>query len=336
MLPQNPSPSQPDPGPSDLPRRPGSPSRRAVLTAGPALGVLGALGAAAPASATPRHHARHQHASQRCGRHRIRRIASVAYVEVNSNDLIRVGDYRLEGSGAPAFDIANIFAANFHRDGTHTVLHLNDRVQWALDHAAQQIRPLQKRGIKVVLSILGDHQGVGPANFTSRASADRFARQVAAVVRRYGLDGVDLDDEWAEYGKDGTPEVNDHSFVDLVGALRHRLGRGKLITFYAIGPSYEHTVHGRKRAGDQLDYAWNPYYGSWQEVEVPGMTRRQLGPGAIDVHTTSTARISELARRTAEEKWGAMIAYDLGADDSTAAVSAMTKELYGKAAVRKR
>lgn len=187
----------------------------------------------------------------------------------------------------------------------------------------------------MVLSILGDHQGVGPANFPDRRSAARFARDVAQVVDRYGLDGVDLDDEWAEYGKDGTPEPNDHSFVDLVTELRHRLGRRRLITFYAIGPSYEHTVDGRRQAGPLLDFAWNPYYGSWQEVEVPGMPRRRLGAAAVDVRTTSPARIRELAQRTATEGWGAMIAYDLGDVDSTAAVSAMTQGLYGTAAVRR-
>ena len=54
---------------------------------------------------------------------------------------------------------------------------------------------------KVLLSILGNHQGAGFANFTDYASADAFAADLEQVVKTYGLDGIDFDDEYAEYGK---------------------------------------------------------------------------------------------------------------------------------------
>lgn len=301
--------------------RPPRPTRRAVLTALPAAGLIGS---AAPALASPPGAGAEQ-----------RSPLAAAYVEVNNDDLVHAGDYVLAGTATPVFGAAIIFAANINRDGREAVLHLNERVQWTLDHAAEQIRPLQERGIKVLLSILGNHQGTGLANFPSRGAANRFAKQVGEVVDRYGLDGVDLDDEYSEYGKDGTPQPNEHSFVDLVASLRRELGRDRLITLYAIGSSAERTVFRNRRAGDLLDYAWNPWYGTWMVPDVPGMEASRLGPAAVDVRRTPTGQILELARRTSTEGCGVMIAYDVGAQDSTEAVSAMTRGLYGVGAERR-
>ncbi|WP_199787664.1 glycosyl hydrolase family 18 protein [Microbacterium sp. str. 'China'] len=158
------------------------------------------------------------------------------YVEVNSNDLANVADYTLAESGRPAVDLAMIFAANINYDGEQAVLHLNDRVTETLQDAQNQIRPLQAQGTKVLLSVLGNHQGAGFANFTSYADADAFAAQLADTVTAYGLDGIDFDDEWSNYGANGTPQPNPQSFGWLASALRDRLGPDKLITLYAIGP----------------------------------------------------------------------------------------------------
>ena len=84
-------------------------SRRSVLTG---LGVLAASGSASaglagPASAAPER--------------LLDRIASVAYIEVNTNSLLNAGRYTLD-DGSPAFDIAVIFAANINYDGTNLSL----------------------------------------------------------------------------------------------------------------------------------------------------------------------------------------------------------------------
>ena len=71
---------------------------------------------------------------------------SIAYVEVNNDDLANVGRYTLS-DGSPAFDVAIIFAANIDYDGSRAVLSLNERVQATLDDAANQIRPLPARGV---------------------------------------------------------------------------------------------------------------------------------------------------------------------------------------------
>ncbi|MGO2720826.1 MAG: endo-beta-N-acetylglucosaminidase H [Brachybacterium tyrofermentans] len=259
------------------------------------------------------------------------RIASVAYIEVNDNSLLNPGQYTLD-DGSPAFDIAVIFAANINYDGERAYLHLNENVQHLLDNADTYVRPLQEKGIKVVLSILGNHQGAGFANFPDAEAADRFALEVTTLVRRYGLDGVDLDDEWSEYGKNGTGQPNAFSFVSFVDSLRKRLPN-RLITFYVIGPSAERQEFEGRRVGDLVDYAWNPYYGSFLDFPVPGLPRSQYGAAAVDLGASDTSPelVRDLAQRTADGGYGAYVTYQLQTGDQTELVSAMTEPLYGSA-----
>jgi len=133
---------------------------------------------------------------------------TVCYVEVNSNDMREVGKYTLS-TGEPLFDIGVIFAANInYNTTTHKAeLFFNTQVTNVLTNKATYIQPLQAKGIKVTLSILGNHQGAGFCNFTSKAAATDFATQLSNAVTTYGLDGIDFDDEYADYGTNSTPST---------------------------------------------------------------------------------------------------------------------------------
>jgi hypothetical protein len=87
---------------------------------------------------------------------------AVMYVEVNDANFLNSGCYSLT-TGEPLFDIAIIFAANINYDvqSRRAVLSLNQNVSEVCLNASTYIRPLQEKGIKVLLSILGNHQGAG-------------------------------------------------------------------------------------------------------------------------------------------------------------------------------
>ncbi|CAM5643263.1 Endo-beta-N-acetylglucosaminidase H [Streptomyces alboniger] len=228
-----------------------------------------------------------------------------------------------------------IFAANINYDTSSKAayLHFNENVQRVLDNAATEIRPLQQKGIKVVLSVLGNHQGAGFANFPSKASASAFAKQLSNTVDKYGLDGIDFDDEYAEYGKNGTGQPNAYSFVHLVTALRTNMP-DKIISLYNIGPAASRLSYGGVDVSSKFDYAWNPYYGTWQ---VPGIAlpKSKLSPAAVEIGRTSQSTVANLARRTVSEGYGVYLTYNLDGADRSADVSAFTRELYGSDAVHK-
>jgi hypothetical protein len=257
---------------------------------------------------------------------------SVAYIEVNNNSMLNAGKYTL-AQGGNVFDVAVIFAANINYDaGTKSAyLHFNENVQRVLDNAATQIRPLQRKGIKVVLSVLGNHQGAGFANFTSQQSAAAFAHQMSDAVRTYGLDGIDFDDEYAEYGNNGTAQPNASSFVHLVSALRADMP-DKIISLYNIGPAASRLSYGGVDVSGAFDYAWNPYYGSWQVPRI-ALPKSRLSPAAVEIGRTSRGTVADLARRTVSEGYGVYLTYNLDGSDRSADISAFTRALYGSDAL---
>jgi hypothetical protein len=259
---------------------------------------------------------------------------TTAYIEVNVQNFANVGKYVLKSSGANVFDIAIIFAANINYDKNtkRAYLYFNERTQELLDYAPTEIAPLQAKGIKVLLSVLGNHQGAGFANFPDQQSATEFARQLAQAATTYGLDGIDFDDEYAEYGKDGTGQPNASSFPYLIRALRDRLPT-KIISMYCIGPSSETLSYNGIEVGRLLSYSWNPFYGSWIVPDVPYMTKAQLAPAAVDITKTSASVASALAVQTMGEGYGAYNTYNLTGADASKYLSSFTFPLYGSNAI---
>ncbi|GAA1967426.1 hypothetical protein GCM10009838_27050 [Catenulispora subtropica] len=256
---------------------------------------------------------------------------SVAYIEVNSNSMLNVGKYTLAGNGANVFDIGVIFAANINYDGSNAYLSFNPQVQSVLDNAATQIKPLQQQGIKVELSILGNHQGAGFANFPSQAAASAFAKQLSDAVTTYGLDGIDFDDEYADYGVNGTAQPNASSFVYLVQALRADMP-GKLITLYDIGPSASALSYNGVDVTSDFDYAWNPWYGSFSVPSI-ALPKSRLAPAAVDFGSTSASTATSLAQQTVSGGYGAYLTYNLTSTDIHDYISGFTNVLYGSGAV---
>lgn len=293
-------------------------TRTVVLASLAAVALLVGAAATAPAAAAPP---------------RKKGPTSVAYIEVNSNSMLNVGKYTLAKGGGNVFDVAVVFAANINYDTTKksAYLYFNENVQRVLDNAATQIRPLQAKGIKVMLSMLGNHQGAGFANFPSKGAASAFAKQLSDAVGKYGLDGIDFDDEYAEYGKNGTGQPNDSSFVHLVSALRGYMP-SKLISLYDIGPSAERLSYGGVDISSKFTYAWNPWYGQWT---VPGVSlpKSRLSPAAVEVGATPTSTAADFARRTKSEGYGVYLTYNLDGSDQHAYISSFTRELYGSDAV---
>jgi hypothetical protein len=303
-------------------------SRRQLLrNAGIAAAVVGASSAAVNAAmATP------ASAATRAPQTPATNPISTAYVEVNNYSIADVGNYVLASNSSPVFDLAIIFAANINYNGTDAELYFNSEVQATLDNAATEIAPLQAQGIKVLLSILGNHEGAGFANFPTQAAAAAFAEQLADAVNTYNLDGIDFDDEYADYGTNGTGQPNAWSFPYLVQALRDDLP-DSILSLYFIGPSSTTLSYDGIEVGSLLDYSWNAYYGTWEVPSVPGMSASQLGPAAIQIDSTATSTATSLAQETVSGGYGVFNTYNLPSGDASSYLSSFTQPLYGSDAV---
>lgn len=263
---------------------------------------------------------------------------SVMYVEVNNNDIREVGQYKL-ADGRQLFDVAIIFAANinYNTSTQKAYLYFNTQVTNVLSNKNTYIKPLQDKGIKVMLSILGNHQGAGFANFPNQAAAQAFAQELADAVNTYGLDGIDFDDEYANYGANGTSQPNQSSFVYLVTALRDLLP-DKIISFYNIGPSANNLSYNGVTVGSKVDYAWNPYYSTYSAPNIPGLDNAHKGAAAVNVNPststyTNAATATSYAQRTKNDGYGVYLYYDLGATNIASYFSGPSNVLYGQSTV---
>ena len=187
----------------------------------------------------------------------------VAIIEATENDIRNAGNYILypDGTGSPqtkrpVFDMVVLFSANINYDEMQgkPVLYFNDDIRRILDNRDIFIQPLQDKGIKVLLSVMPNHQGIGFSNLDisgDRGMINGFAAELHDALQQYGLDGVMFDDEYADYPttpesqQPGRPMVQLGSFHFLVKALRDLMpavegqawkDRHNLITLYNIGP----------------------------------------------------------------------------------------------------
>ncbi|PIF43517.1 putative secreted protein (Por secretion system target) [Chryseobacterium sp. 52] len=253
----------------------------------------------------------------------------ICYVEVNNNNMLNAGSYTLQNSGKQLFDVAIIFAANINYDVSKSRAYIsnNNNVTKVLNDVNTYVRPLQQKGIKVLLDLLGNHQGAGISNFPNRAAAKDFALQVAHTVYTYGLDGVDLDDEYAGYGNNGTGQPNSSSFVMLLQELKMAMP-DKLITFYYIGPATTRQSYNGDAAGNYINYSWNAYYGTYDAPVVPPLTNAKLSAAATWIGNTSTSILTNLATNTKNDGYGVFMWYDLNGANNASYLSTGSNILY--------
>ncbi|WP_343522439.1 LamG-like jellyroll fold domain-containing protein [Pedobacter sp.] len=246
-----------------------------------------------------------------------------AYVEVNSNNFVNPGCYTYGTSASQLFGISVIFAANINSVNGTPTLYFNPQVQETLNSG--KVAYLKSLGIKVLLDVLGNHQNAGWGCFTSYAQADAFAIQCANAVQQYGLDGIDIDDEYS------TCTANDGSLVLAAAALRARMGTGKLITMAAFNQAnYFTATYNNQKLGDILDYVFEQTYfstnyaGRLQPYINAGVPKSKLGLGT-DLGNSDQAAVATYVKNNG---LASAMVYNV-ANNSQTKLSAMSNVLYG-------
>ena len=189
----------------------------------------------------------------------------MVYVETNDTNPLNAGDYYL-ADGKPVIDLVEFFAANVHKrtvnDVVEPTLYLNPELTRLLepDPAApdstgwhKYVKPLQEKGIKVLVTVLGDWQGIGVANMNSTQTT-QFAAILAHVVEKYHLDGLGFSDSYGNY----TYTVST-SYSEIITKLRALMPADKLITVFEWG----NTGTISREAVGCIDYM---YHGQWSPL----------------------------------------------------------------------
>ena len=202
------------------------------------------------------------------------------YVETNDVNPLNAGDYKLP-NGKPYADIVEFFASNIHKRTVNGVveptLYLNDKMTNLLENggAATYVQGLQAKGIKVVLTVLGDWQGIGVANMNDTQTT-QFAKILAHAVEKYGLDGIGFDDEYSNYSS----SLISGSFGSIITKLRNLMPAGKLITVFQYGNYGSSQINAT--AGAQINHAY-ANFGYNTYIGISGVTKDRFAPLSINL-----------------------------------------------------
>lgn len=174
-------------------------------------------------------------------------FARVVYVEVNDVNPLNAGEYMLS-NGEPFFTHVILFASNIRGDASGNVHNYNNPNNEAiLSNPDKYIKPLQEKGIKVIMGNLGDHTGAGFSNLNAN-QIETYTDDLVAYADV--VDGYDFDDEWAEYNTRGYPAANSTSFSNLIIRLNQKTD--KLISVFDF--SYTYNINAEAAACVDLAY----------------------------------------------------------------------------------
>ncbi len=233
-------------------------------------------------------------------------VKTVLYFEVNDANPLNALEFVLKDSGKLFFDEVVLFSANINYNAeTGQVYVFNNRqVQFLLDNSEQYLQPLRKRGIKVILGILGNHDVSGVAQL-SDTGARMFAKELAAICYAYNLDGVGFDDEYSDY-----PDLSNPLFTRSSEAAAARLlyetkcaMPDKTVMVYYLG-----NVNSTIPAVDGIlpsefvDYAVDDYGGA--AAPMQGMTKKNCGGMSIELQRGSGDSSEYTARSRKQEGYG--------------------------------
>jgi hypothetical protein len=190
----------------------------------------------------------------------------ISCMEVRSNNPINHLSYTLKSSGKPFFDEVIIFSSNcmFNKETGRIYLFHESGCKTIFNNAEKYIRPLQLRGIKVLLSVVPNHDGVGLANLPDD-QARYMAKLISETVYSYGLDGVFFDEEYADYSSYSRPGLYSSGSTERASRLLYECKKAmpdKTISVYAYSTlTGLGTVDGVP-AGEYCDEIINDYLDS--------------------------------------------------------------------------
>lgn len=181
---------------------------------------------------------------------------NMAYVEVNTNSIQNTACYIRSDTKQPFFGAVSIFAANINGQSPDSPeIYFNDNVVKVLN--SNQIDFLHKNGIKVLMTLLGNHQNAGWDCMTDPVAATKFANDIVNMVNQYHLDGVDIDDEYS------TCAPNHYSMIMIAAAIKNNPQfAGKLLTKALFDDYNDFTAdYNGHHLSEYLDYGWEMSYG---------------------------------------------------------------------------
>lgn len=231
-------------------------------------------------------------------------IKVISCMEVNDTNPLNNLCFTLKNSGKPLVDMLILFSSNINYNAETGKVYVfnNPNVQHLLDNREKYLKPLQDRGMKIVLSILGNHDRAGVANLADE-TARAFAQELKGVCDAYKLDGVFFDDEYTKHMYPAPP-----GFVNQSSAAASRLCYevkqampDRLVCAYAYSTTYRLPAIDGQTSGQFVDYGIHDYGGrSDLSSNYPGMPRSGMALYSQEFSKGSIASENNLSKMRAD------------------------------------
>ena len=233
-------------------------------------------------------------------------VQTVLYFEVNDVNPLNALEFVTE-SGKYFFDHVVLFAANINWDAERKRVYVynNPNVQFLLDNNEEYLQPLRRAGMKVIISILGNHDEAGVAQLSDMGCRE-FARELAAYCDAYNLDGVAFDDEYSNYPDLDNPWLtspSEYAGSRLMYECKSAMP-DKIVSLYNLGNMYSYglQVIDGITPGQYCDYAVADYGGA--ASPGPGMTLKQCGGMSIELNRGTGDSSESTARNRKAQGYG--------------------------------
>lgn len=232
---------------------------------------------------------------------------SVAYIGNDNMTTLETAGCYTTADGDPAIDVVAIFAANIDQKLPNGYVPLAPNVTVPNNGSiacgspnmlklleSSAIHKLQDKGITVLLTFLNNHDAAGWSEFLTESDAARFVEQLQSVVTTYGLDGIDIDDEYTA----GSPVKTS---LAMVTSMMRTAMPDKIISkaLFDDAPYFGVSYNG-STLEQSLTYGWEMSYGESPKLRLPpyvdaGMAKESLSLGFWSGQKSSNA--------TADVEW---------------------------------
>jgi hypothetical protein len=243
------------------------------------------------------------------------KVKAACYVDLDRYNPLNAGDYTLS-NGVQFFDFVVLGAAQLKKDDRGVYLYLPDNVRKVLERRNTYLRPLQQKGINVLLGITGGGDRISFGTLNEDESTV-FVQAIKDVIDTYALDGAEFNDVnggpspfYPDEVYSPPEDISDAFYAggDTVNNLLYYLRKalvpsnekfrktimlreinyGRYLPFMVTGSTGEAAF---AAAPEQIDYFINPRFGQFapesaqKEIGAtePFITHRQYAPFTVDL-----------------------------------------------------
>lgn len=212
-------------------------------------------------------------------------------METNDANPLNLLSFTLKESGKYLFDALVLFSDNIILDETTGTVHalVNEPIKYILNNRETYLKPLQDRGMKVILAITPYHTHAGVANLMP-ATAEAFAKELKIICDTYSLDGIFFDDEYTELQNPAPTGFYPTNTAEAAADLMYRVKRlmpDRWVIAYRLGAIHDMTSEGCtfeengliSQPGDYIDYVMVDYNDKTigKLSEFPGLDPERFG-----------------------------------------------------------